>query len=58
MFAFVNKYLNISAGFERIFLFLCGFFLVCHVVGCIWVLLAKLEDDENKSDSWLTPFED
>jgi hypothetical protein len=28
---------------------------VCHVVGCIWVLLAQLEDEE-KENSWLTSF--
>ena len=56
MFVFVSKYLKISAGFERIFLFLCGFFLVCHVVGCIFVLIANLEEEE-KEDSWLTSYD-
>jgi hypothetical protein len=37
---YVNSFLNLTSGFERIFLFLCGFFLMCHLVGCIWVLLA------------------
>jgi hypothetical protein len=55
LFKYANQYLKISKGFERIFLFLCGFFLICHVVGCIWVILAKLEDLE-KENSWLTNY--
>jgi hypothetical protein len=40
LLTFVSIYLKISDGFERVFLFLCGFFLICHIVGCLWAISA------------------
>jgi hypothetical protein len=57
LFKFASQFLNISKGFQRILLFLCGFILVCHVVGCIWVILAQFEDEEYEY-SWLKEYND
>ena len=35
---YAHEYLSISVGFERIFLFLCAFILICHVVGSLWAV--------------------
>lgn len=53
-FRYAHEYLSISVGFERIFLFVCGFLLICHVVGSLWALTVQFEDDiEN---TWIGPF--
>jgi hypothetical protein len=53
---FITVYLKISQGFQRLFLFLCGFFLTCHIVSCLWVVSAQMA--ENLDDTWMTDFDE
>ena len=41
---YVQEILKIGAGFERLFFFTLMFFLVCHIVACLWVFVAAIED--------------
>ena len=51
---YAHDFLKISIGFERLFFFIIGFFLICHIVGCIWILVGQFVDD--KSESWIYPY--
>ena len=48
--------MKISLGFERLFYFVLGFFMVCHIVGCLWIMMAQLSEDIE--DSWMAPYLD
>ena len=48
--------MKISAGFERLFIFAMGFFMMAHIVCCVWVMVAQLET--NDEDTWLSGFSD
>ena len=37
---YVREFLKMSNGLERIFIFLFGFILTCHIIGCIWAIAA------------------
>lgn len=37
-------------------MFLCSFFLFCHIVCCIWVIAAQIEKESNE-DSWINQFD-
>ena len=49
----MGNVLRLSAGTERIFGFLSCFFIVCHIMACIWIFSADfsvsttLKKDEN-----------
>ena len=36
---YAHDFLKISIGFERLFFFIIGFLLICHIVGCLWILV-------------------
>ena len=46
---------NINYGVLRLFFFLIIFFLICHLIACSWVIIAKFKVDEYES-SWLDNF--
>ena len=41
---YLKKVLKISAGLERLLFFLLFFLLICHIVSCLWIFSARLED--------------
>lgn len=43
--------MKLANGLERIFLFAFGFFLMCHIICCLWTIGASLEND--KDATWL-----
>ena len=45
---------KISVGFERLFNFILSFFLVCHIVSCLWVMMANFSDDIE--ETWMEPY--
>lgn len=45
--------LQISAGFERIFLSFFSIFLFCHMTACFWYMAADLNEEE---DNWIFTF--
>lgn len=48
---YIREFLKISNGLERIFLFVFGFLLLCHIICCLWAIGAQLEADV--SETWL-----
>ena len=51
-FAQVKAILQISAAFERIVMFIIIFLMICHIVACLWIIIAGFE--EGDPNSWLT----
>ena len=47
----VNEFMRIGVAFERIAVFGLVFFLMCHVIACFWVFLAKYSFYE--PESWV-----
>lgn len=47
LFKYVQEFLKIGIGFERLFFFVCSFFILIHIVACVWVMVAQLESEEN-----------
>ena len=41
---YINEALKISAGFERLLFFILFFLVICHIVACLWIFSARLED--------------
>jgi len=54
IFKQAQEFLKISSGFERLFNFFLTFFLICHIVGCLWVLAANMAGE--KSETWIGPY--
>jgi voltage-gated potassium channel Kch len=48
---YVNEVMRIGVGCERLFFFVLLFLLMAHIVSCLWVLSASMEDD--KTGTWL-----
>ena len=40
----LNDGRNDNAGSERLFFFILVFVIVCHIVACLWIFSARLED--------------
>jgi hypothetical protein len=43
---YLNDFLKIGLGFDRLFFFGLIFVIICHVMTCIWVLAAQFRDDD------------
>ena len=58
LFKYINEYLKIGAGFERLFFFLMIFVLCCHVGTCLWLIIAVVINDYDKEyeGTWLNSF--
>lgn len=39
----VRSFLKIGAGFSRLMVSLGVFGMICHVVACVWVIVANIE---------------
>ena len=50
---YLNEVLKIGLGFERLFFFILIFFVLIHIVSCLWVIAAALIDDETYAGTWL-----
>ena len=42
---YLNEILKIGLGFERLFFFIIIFFMLCHIVACVWVVSAQFSGD-------------
>ena len=50
---YINEFLKIGLGFERLFFFVLIFFLLCHIASCLWLIIAAIIDDINYAGTWL-----
>ena len=55
LFKYINEVLKIGGGFERIVFFLFMFLLICHIVACLWIFTARIDEDES---NWINGNED
>lgn len=51
IFGKVKELLHIGIGFERLLMFTCVFVMICHIVACLWIIIAQLE--EGDPNSWM-----
>ena len=51
-FSKVKNMLNISIAFERLTMFISIFVMICHIVSCLWIIVAGFEEGDD--NSWLT----
>jgi hypothetical protein len=50
----MNSLIKFGAAFERLLFFLLALLLVCHLIGCLWIYVAKAsQDDLIENDSWI-----
>ena len=49
---YVNDFLKVGLGFERLVFFIMMFFILSHFSACLWYLLANLYD-ESLVGTWL-----
>ena len=52
VFSKIKTALNISIAFERITMFTSVFCMICHIVACLWIIIAGFEEGDD--NSWLT----
>ena len=43
---YLNRFVKVKAGIERIILFMILFVLMCHIIACFWIILLNLETDD------------
>ncbi len=60
---YVQDFMKIGIGFERLFFFIFIFLVLCHIVSCLWVFVAKFQEDdeaetyeEKFASTWLSDF--
>ena len=53
---YINEAIKIGVGFEKLFFFVLLFFLLSHVVGCLWVVAANFSEECEKT--WNSHIED
>lgn len=51
---YLNETFKLSAGHERLFIFVLLIMLFTHVVGCMWLFLARLNDFG--PDTWVARY--
>ena len=50
----MTSVVKFGAAFERLTFFILSLLLVCHLIGCLWIYLAKASQDDNvENDSWI-----
>ena len=58
----LSKYLGqlatIGVGIERLLIFFVTFFLFCHIIACVWVMIYKFEDNQPETWVYLNDFQD
>lgn len=52
MAAILASSLQLDYAIERLILSIFGFLMLCHVIACIWILQAHLDDDYH-SINWI-----
>jgi hypothetical protein len=50
---YFKELMKVGVGFERLFFFVLMFLILCHIVSCLWVLVATFNGIEEVSGSWL-----
>jgi hypothetical protein len=51
MFKYIQKFTKIAYGLDRLVAFFFSFFIMIHLVSCIWVMSAVF--NENPKSTWM-----
>ena len=43
---YLNRFVKVKAGIERIMMFMVLFVLMCHIIACFWIILINLEQED------------
>ena len=50
----MNDYLKVGLGYERLFFFVLIFFILCHIVACLWIIVAAFYSEKGDyKDTWI-----
>lgn len=49
---YMQKIFNIGFGMQRLMGFILSFFILIHIVSCLWIITAQFSDDEAKG-TWM-----
>ena len=62
--SYLNEFLKIGLGLERLFFFVIVFIIAIHVIACLWVITSQMADlvygsDDGKAtyDTWMDSFQ-
>ena len=61
---YINDYLKITSGLDRLFFFTLIFMLLTHIATCLWIVVAAMNAKGNSSETnmmegtWLEPWYD
>jgi hypothetical protein len=54
---YINEFLKIGFGFERLLFFLIVFLILCHLASCLWIIMASLyNSDSGYQNTWMANF--
>lgn len=51
MFKYMENYLNIGVGFQRLLGFVLSFFMIIHIVSCLWIMTVQF--NESSEGTWM-----
>ena len=51
MFKYMENYLNIGVGFQRLLGFILSFFMIIHIVACLWIMTVQFY--ESAEGTWM-----
>ena len=52
---YLGDFLKIGLGFERLFFFAIIFFILSHIVACLWIITAGFKEEANDL-SWMDDY--
>lgn len=53
---YINQFLKIGLGFERLIFFVLIFLILCHICACLWIIMAAIINDNDYEGTWLWDF--
>ena len=59
LLAYINEFLKIGFGMERLLFFLIVFMILSHLASCLWIIMATLYNpDGSFKGTWMENFEE
>ena len=59
LLSYINEFLKIGFGMERLLFFLIVFMILSHLASCLWIIIATLYNpDGSFKGTWMEKFEE
>jgi hypothetical protein len=59
LLSYINEFLKIGFGMERLLFFLIVFLILSHLAACLWIIIASLYNPDGSFDgTWLAKFKE